>query len=451
MTAALPKLINKYKEISQLKKNVLSGGGSSILNIAVTLVSYPIYLGFLGVSMYGVWAALSVLMNLSQLGELMMSTAVTKLVASEYGKKNYKAVTEYITTSLYLLLIPAMIIMVIVLIFSRQIGEFMRIKEVFHGHSEWLIISIGFLSVFSFFVNAVKGAIIGIGRLDIANYVLVASRVLQLVFAAVLLMLGFGVWSLCFGYFLYSISSLLIWIFILHAHCKINIFSLTAFHKNKAKDLIKLGGTLFTGTLAQFFFVPFNKIIVARYIGLAEVTYYEIAVKCAMMLRSVFVQGLEAILPKISEIHAAVTDKFKHIFTIYRKSMIYLLVCALPVYAIVFIFARPILEAWLNVRFDIQMVTILKILLVSRFINALMTPDYYMFIGIGKAGHSVVATFLKSIVNVFLVTVLLLGNSQLTLTRIAYVDCISVAAAFIFLKYKFFEFKSHQTGVLQCQ
>ena len=52
-------------------------------NILILLVSYPIYLKYLGIEFYGLWAILSVVVSFSEFARLEIDIAVIKYVAEE--------------------------------------------------------------------------------------------------------------------------------------------------------------------------------------------------------------------------------------------------------------------------------------------------------------------------------------------------------------------------------
>ena len=124
-------------------------------------------------------------------------------------------------------------------------------------------------------------------------------------------------------YFLfYYVFSAFIWVFILTISYRINIFNPFAFSMEKCKELAKFGGTMAIGTISQMLFVPFNKVMIARYVGISEVTYYQIAVQVVMSIRKLFVSGLQAIMPKISEIYKGTAESFLEVLSIHKKGML---------------------------------------------------------------------------------------------------------------------------------
>ena len=441
-------LINKYKELPQLQKNIFSGPVYSGFNIVATLIAYPIYLKYLGAEKYGLWATVTVVLAFSQFGLLGIDNALIKYVAEMYGKKDSKGITEYVSTSFYLLLVPSLLVIILIGIFKTRIVEFLKFKEVFLAEGTRLMFLVTILSIFSLYVLLVQAIIIGIGRMDIANYSISISRILQVVLVVSLLIAGCGIWSLYFGFLFYNIFALLIWIPRLEKVYHIRIFSPLAFKREKLSQLIKFGGLLSTGRFANLFINPFNRVIIARYVGLSEVTYFEIALRVVLAIRTFFSKGLVAILPIISEIQSRAVDSIKPYISIHKKGMRFILCWASPLFLLVFVFANPILKYWLGAEFDIQIAQVLRILLLGWFLNLLIVPDYLMFLGFGKVSYSVGEEWIKAVVNFFVIMILIFANIDMSLTKVAIVNTVSFVAGFVYLKYQYFRFLNNPKAIL---
>ena len=151
-------------------------GGSNILSM---LIAYPVYLKYLGAEQYGLWAAVSVVVFFSQLSELGINSALIKYVTAEFGKANYKGIIQYTTTSFYILIIPSLLILLILFLFTTQIIAFLGLKPSYAREARKLIPLLGLLSVFILFVDLIKGILMGLNRVDISNYVFLLGRVIQ--------------------------------------------------------------------------------------------------------------------------------------------------------------------------------------------------------------------------------------------------------------------------------
>jgi Na+-driven multidrug efflux pump len=181
---------------SQLRINMVSGAATTIGNLLVAAISYPLYLRFLGYEKYGVWLILSTVMTFAQLGNLGLGPAVMKLVAEERGRRNLVEIQRYVTTALALLFISGSIVLVVLLSMMGPIISVFNLNQQNSGIVLWLLPYIGCLSIYVFMVQALGSALSGLGRMDLANYIQTLGMVVQLVVSGLLLWVGFGIRSL---------------------------------------------------------------------------------------------------------------------------------------------------------------------------------------------------------------------------------------------------------------
>ena len=55
---------------TQLRINILSGVATSVVNVVLLAIAFPLYLHFLGYEKYGVWLVLATVLSFAQLGNL---------------------------------------------------------------------------------------------------------------------------------------------------------------------------------------------------------------------------------------------------------------------------------------------------------------------------------------------------------------------------------------------
>ena len=420
-------------KLSQLKKNVLSGSVLASGNIILLLISYPIYLKFLGAEQYGLWATLSVVIFFSHLGNLGINNALIKYVAGEFGKGNYKGITRYTTTSFSILIFPSIIILLVLFLFNSKIVTFLGLKSSYVSIAENLIPLIGLLSVFVLFAELVKGVLIGIGRLDLSNYVFLFGRIIQFVISVILIISGIGIWALYFGMVCSYIIITIIYLYILCIRYKIEIFKIRSFTKSCVKELLVFGGTLFSARVVSMLVQPFNKVIISKYIGLSEVSYYEIAMKGALNLRSLFEMGLKAIMPKVSELQQRLKDIKNIIINIHKKCIKFILFFALPVYFGLFVLAEFVLSIWLGNRYNPQITMALKWFLFGYIINLFSVPSYYIFIGLNKVNLCFYASSIKSFANCMVILSLIFVGFPLNFNLIIAVNTFAMIGSALFL------------------
>jgi O-antigen/teichoic acid export membrane protein len=425
--------LSVYRELSQLRKNVLSGSIAAGGNMLLILIAYPIYLKYLGVEQYGLWATLSVVVFFSQLGELGVSSALIKYVAAEFGGNNYDGITQYTTTAFCIIIVPFSLIILLLYLFKGQIVGFLELKNIYVDVAKQLIPLMGFLAVFIMVVELAKGVIMGIGRMDIANYVFLLGRVSQVLTSVVLVIYGLKIWGLYLGAaFAYGVIFIL-YIYILCVHYKIRLFKVNRFAKKCFYDLLAFGGVLFSARLIKMLVQPFNKIIITKYIGLSEVTYYELATKAALGLRSFYDIGLKAIMPKVSELQRKSNDAKRAIKHIYKQSVKFIVFFAMPVFCMLFILANYVLLVWLGERYDPKIAMALRWFVLAYLINLFSVPCYYICMGTNKVQYCFYSASLRSLLVSGIIVSFIIIGTPLSLRMVVAIDALAIVVGAVFL------------------
>jgi O-antigen/teichoic acid export membrane protein len=419
---------------SQLRVNMASGMATTVVNIAVMAAGYPIYLHFLGYEKYGVWLVLAVVLTIAQLGDIGISPAITKLVAEEYGRKNIEGVRCYITTALAMLCTSGVVVLAAVLIFKLQITALFKLSSENTKLAVWLLPYIGVLSVYIFIVNVFNATLSGLGRMDLANYIQTASKVIAVAVATVLLYFGKGIESMI-------ISSAVSYLFIqvISLICVRKIISIRILHLSNlntqcGQRLLSFGGAVFAGSLINMFLSPFNKLMLSRYAGVSTVPVYEIAYAGSMQIRALFDAALRALMPEISRISSDMTSHAKDkISRLYRHAMAQTLFFGIPVYGILAIFLSFLLSIWLQNRYVEILPDAFRIMLTGSFFSLLGVPAYYTLMGTGHARDTLVSYIIQSSTNVAIIIVSIFLFSAVPLVTMVFSTSLGMGASTLYL------------------
>ncbi|RLC36128.1 hypothetical protein DRH29_05185 [candidate division Kazan bacterium] len=399
----------------------------------LVLIAYPIYLKYLGVEQYGLWATLSVVVFFSQLGELGVNSALIKYVAVEFGGNNYDGITKYTTTAFCIMIVPFSLIILLLYLLKGQIVGFLELKYIYIDVAKKLIPLMGFLAFFIMVVELAKGVMMGIGRMDIANYIFLLGRVLQVFTSVFLIIYGLKIWGLYLGAaFAYAVIFIL-YIYILCFHYRITIFKVNRVAKKCLYDLLAFGGVLFSARLIKMLVQPFNKIIITKYIGLSEVTYYELATKAALGLRSFYDIGLKAVMPKVSELQRKGNDSKRAIRNIYKQSAKFIVYFAMPVFCMLFILANYILLVWLRERYDPKIAMALRFFVFAYLFNLFSVPCYYICMGINKVQYCFYSASLRSLLVSGIIVFFIVVGMPLSLKIVVAIDSFAIVAGALYL------------------
>jgi O-antigen/teichoic acid export membrane protein len=282
-------------------------------------------------------------------------------------------------------------------------------------------------------VEVLKGSVIGLGRMDVANYTFLAARLLQFSASVVLVILGKGVMGLLYGAMAaYALMGVGYGAFIAR---KLGTRSkyFTRFSQSHIKKLLGFGLYMASSNLVSLLMDPFNKVVLARYVGLSQVTYYEIGIKGVQCVRAVYDNAIKAIMPKISELCGQNADLKASVVRLHRRSLRLVLATALPIFSVLFVFAGPALSFWLGDRFSEDTVLALRWFSVGYLINLLSVPGFYALLGLNKSKYCFHAASIRSVAHLAVILCMIQFGFVLTLGIVVAVNTSMMAVAAIFI------------------
>jgi len=416
---------------------MVSGVLTMVLRMGILLLTYPIYLSFLGNERYGIWIVLATVIGFSHLGELGIGEALTKFVAEECGRHNIAEASRYVMSSQVLLCASGLILFAIVVVLREQIVNLFGLSGDSRTVALGVLPYIGALSIYVFVVHMATATLSGLGRMDLANYIELLGRIIALGLSVFMLWMNWGIMALvasnAISYvFIHVASVLLAW----------RIAGLAPFPKagvsiTACRRLIRYGTGVLGITVLSMLSDPLNKIMVTRYVGLSSVVLYEIATKTGGQIKALFNPALRALMPEVSRLGAAQTgDGLIRIRKVNRRVAKLLLLGAGSIYVVLLLFARPILRLWLRQAFQEALPTTFRIVLTASFVSLLGGIAYHTVMGLGRVRLGLFAHILKAGVNVAVVVLALFLWRPLTVPVIASASLAASVTATLYLLVK---------------
>ena len=406
-------------------------------------ISYPIFLKYLEIELYGLWATLSVITSFAAISKLGIDTAITKYVAEEYARNDKIEIKKCFSTAIIFIFISGIALLMILLPIRHLIVSALSTPDKYVDLANNLLSGIIILSILIFIVKIADGALRGIGRIDLANYYDLVARIISIPLTVIFLKTGHGIWSLFLGQlFLYFLIGFLVFVTI-YKKLGFLCFSFQSFNLVYLKKLLRFGGLMTASQLISMFLMPFNKFIIARYINLSSVTYFEIASRMVMQIRGIFEMGISAIMPEISMLSIHEHDKSK-IDSVLKKAIGLALFLGIPVFIISFIFADNFLHLWLSNQYNSDISTTFRIIAIGYALNLLVTPIYYLFLGISKVFYCFINHAIQAILN-FILVYLFIALGLVTLYHFSIIYSFSIAVSALVLFIIFALYRKHNS------
>jgi len=421
---------------TQLRINMASGVFVTFISLGITTISYPLYLHFLGYEQYGLWLVMSTVLTFAQLGNLGINSAISKVVAEEYGRNDFVMIQKNMTVAITLLLTSGFFVLLSVIIFNTQIVAIFKLSQHNAYLVGWLLPYIGVISVYVFIVEICNSALSGLGRMDLANSAQLIGRITTIIVSAGLLNLGFGIKSLLIANFVSYVVINIQSIYHVRQILKTRLIIFGFFDRDVCKRLMRLGGFMSASSVVLMLFDPFNKMMLSRYVGVSIVPVYDLAFRGCMQLRGLVASALQAFMPEVSRLAAKVNLKsFFKICALNKKAVGLILLSGATVFLPIGIFCDPLLRLWLGKSFDLALPFAFRISLITVFISLLAVPSYYTLLGLGKVHHLTISHLIQSGVNVCVVLVIVYLKPSLLLDNIYFSILAGTCFSSIYLTY----------------
>jgi O-antigen/teichoic acid export membrane protein len=389
---------------SRLVVNAASGIFQSILNILLLIICYPAYLYFLGVELYGLWATLSIIIVLSQMGNLSIHTALSKYIANNLG--NLNEVWKLIGASIFIILIVCSLVIFITNYFKDSFAIFLELDAVNTEIAIEILPFIGILAALIVVVELLKGISIGFGYMYYANFTASGGRFLQVVMSIIFLYLGYGINALLYaGYAAYLLMGIVL-VLLSTKFLDSNFFNIIRFKKIHLSKLTKFGFFTSFTAIVESIIDMFSKILITKNLGLDLVTFYEAGLKIIQILQTLFSSAARAIMPEISKLSSGSNINLSKIKSLKRTTSKVILLALIPLSLLIILFGKLFISFWLQGAYDIQIYYAAIIFLIAYLFNILSIPHYQLSIGTGNTLKIFIASLTRLIFYVIALSIL---------------------------------------------
>lgn len=383
----------------QLRLNVFSGMLSSGVGAVLMAASYPYYLSRLGYRTYGVWIALTIVISMSQLGNLGIAQALVKKIAERWERQERVEISKYYSTAVFTLFSVAVGLFAVLYVAKAQILRVIGLSAQDCASYSMLATGIFALSVSTFVVDVVAIVLSGLGRVDLYNYSQMAIQAVSVVTAVILLSFNSTLANMLAAQIAGYATGLMIALVLVKRQLRFWPLRVSYFSRHHLRELLGQGSMLMGAWVFSLLFHPVNKILLGQAGLVSALPAYEIAVNLSMRLRNFFEAGQRALMPEASRligVNARDLSQLRNLLMRAVKSLVWM---AGPIYALVFWLAEPLTRIWLKHSFSPIVPGTMRIFLIGTFLSLLGTPFYYGLIGAGKAQGVLYANVVQFVVN----------------------------------------------------
>lgn len=371
------------------KKRILK---NSVVSVAQTVSSafilfflYRYLLHRIGPEQLGIWALVLASTSVGRLSDMGFSGAALKFVARHLAYGEPKKAAEVVQTAalsigLALAVLAAVAYPFILMALSWSLPN--SSLPIAHSILPWAVSSLWLGMVAGIFQSALDGC----QRMDIRNYILIFCNIVYLVLV-LLLIPNYGLVGLAKAQLVQTLLMALITWYMLRKLLPQLPLLPWQWSKKEFKEMFAYAVNFQIGSIAGLLFEPVTKFLLAKFGGLTNTAYYEMANQVIAKTRAVLVSGLQTVVPII----AGMKDEEHNLrLEVYRKSYSVFFFITWPYY-ILLALAFPLISLlWIG-KIEPTFILYGSILSIGWLLSNFGVPAYLFNLG---TGHLVWNTWL---------------------------------------------------------
>jgi O-antigen/teichoic acid export membrane protein len=284
-------------------KGILKGGVSGLagrgMAMAVSAVTLPLTLRYLGPLEYGIWVTISTTVVMLAVLDLGIANTLTNFISKAYATEDDKAAQHYFATAFWLTVGISLLLSIVVWVVWRLVDW----GNLFHLQDPYLIlearrcvaISFSFM-LLSLPLNLANKVFSGYQQVHLANYFAMINSVLGLIAIVSVVAMKGTIVELMAAYCVAMLTgSVLLNLWLCFWHKPWLVPHLYAVRRNAVRGLLGEGILFFLLQLAGLIVFNSDNLVIAHYLGASEVTPYSVAWRLtgyASMMQSMLVPAL---------------------------------------------------------------------------------------------------------------------------------------------------------------
>jgi O-antigen/teichoic acid export membrane protein len=390
---------------AKIMRSVVFGGLRYVFIAPIPFVMTPLILRKIGVAGYGTWAVFLAINGLTSLTDLGLMGTLSKFVAEYHARRDFPALTKLLNSGLALFLLLDALIGIVLWTASPLVA-----RRMFHGSTvptaELIVLLRCFLIVIAanILTQLFASVTTGLQRLDLTNVLSATNVMLSACFAAFLLLRGWGLHGLVYGYIGSSILTVCIYIVIVRNLLPQIVVNPMRFDQTEARKMFGYSLRLYITQAAVAVHNQVEKVFLAMLVGVDPVGWYDIASDVALKVRGSIGFILSPVLPAASELDALGDES--RMKELYFRTHKYLALCGVPAVCYGVAASNRFVELWIGPSMRLIALP-LAVLLIVNYLNLATGPGFLILAGKGDMAPGIQSAILGVVINFFLSLVLI--------------------------------------------
>jgi len=352
----------------------------SVAPLAVSFISTPFVIRFLGTESYGVLLLVGLIPTYFSFADFGMGVASTKFASEAYGQGDEKKESEVVWTATAIAAISALVVAIPIFLFSYPLVRLMNVPEhLLSTASIALKITSGsfFLGILSSVLNSPMLARL---RMDLNMLTSAIPKILLAAVTPFILYFGGGLIEAVSWAFIVALGIVAVGRYF-SARLLPDLKKIT-FNRDLTRPLLKFGGAWFIAMVAAMLLVNLEKLLLTTMVSVNALAYYSVAFTLANMATMFSMAMIQSLVPAFSQLQSP--EKRAELEALFSRSIRLNIVWLLPALMLMFVIAAPFFTFWAGEEFGRESTLPFYILLVGLFFNILAVIPHTLITAIGR-------------------------------------------------------------------
>jgi O-antigen/teichoic acid export membrane protein len=400
MTEAIPSRMTSSRNIAHSALYNLVGFAANALYIIILV---PVVLNALGTELFGLWSLVTALTGYFGLADLGLTISFVKYLAEFMAQGDERNVNKVIQHGVLFYACFSLVIL------ASAHGAFAWLFGILRlPPAEYdLVLYVLLVSLVGFGVTSSASTLYGVlsslQRTDVSNILVIVSQVVRLLAIVAALSLGGGLRGMVSADLAVTVATVAALFILTKKYYPALSLRPAGFDRPLMKKLIGFGSQLQMSRFAEVVQGHFDKLLLARFVGLSAVTLYDFGSRPLGRARAFPLSALVSLIPAVSALD--VEQNSARIRSALLRGARYLLFVSVPLFGFLFFFAEPVITVWLGAGFE-QAAMTMKILSVAYFCSVMAGMPSLVAQGLGEPRYQMYAMLFQSILNIVLSSVL---------------------------------------------
>ena len=386
---------------------VLTIGNYSVLVIDIIqgLAFVPLYLYYLGDSLYGLWLGTGGIIAVLTFLDMGIATLVIQRISREYGNKNLDGISVYFSSGLLINVFFMMILLIFGFIISSHLGFFFTQMSPEETKILVLAFRVALIAlILSLMNNLIEGSLNALQKPLFGKITQIIAAILGLIITYIILVKKQTILAIPAGMLVRSAVSLipnLVYLFILFFKNHIKMFNLRWVI---IKDYLLLTPNLLLSKLGTSFSGNIEPTLINMFLTPEIAVYFSVTKKAGELVKTIFDRVSGILLPSMSHLFAQ--SKLKNFREFCIKLINLLLPISLLAFSVFIILNKSFVDLWVgseNYLGNLMTILIALSLIISYFSNTFS----YLLSTVGDFRFPNIAVFFESMLKLALLYLLL--------------------------------------------